>query len=65
MPIEDPAMVVNHLTAPPAASAPLYAAADAGLDIAGFLVQAVWLVCVVGLAAFVIAIVTSAYRAIF
>jgi hypothetical protein len=33
----------------------LYAAAAGGLDIAGFLVQAVWLMCVVGLAACVIA----------
>ena len=56
---------VNHPTRPDGRLRALYAAAAAGLDIAGFAVQAVWLMCVVGLAAFVIAIVGGAYHAIF
>lgn len=43
----------------------LYAATAAGLDIVGFLVQAVWLVCVLGLIVPVSAIVAGTYRAIF
>jgi len=56
---------MNHPTRPDGRLRALYAAAAAGLDTAGFLVQAVWLMCVVGLAAFVVAIVASAYQAIF
>jgi hypothetical protein len=43
----------------------LYAAAAASLDIGAFLVQALWLVCVVALAGFVLAIAGGAYHAIF
>ena len=40
------------------------AAAAAGLDIATFVVQAVWLVCVLGLVVLVVAIIPAASRAI-
>jgi hypothetical protein len=43
----------------------LYAAASFGLDVAAFVIQAVWLMCVVGLAAFVLAFIAGAYQALF
>ena len=56
---------MNHRTRPEGRLRAIYAAAAAGLDVAGFVVQAVWIMCVVGLAAFVVAIVGGAYHAIF
>jgi hypothetical protein len=56
---------VNHATRPEGRLRALYAAAAASLDIASFAVQAVWLMCMVGLAALVVAIVAGAYDAIF
>jgi hypothetical protein len=56
---------VNHPAGPDGRLRALYAAAAAGLDIAGFVVQAVWLMCVVGLAAFVVAIAAGVVDALF
>lgn len=42
----------------------LYAMAAAGLDIGSFVVQAVWLLCVVGLTVFVVTIVAAIFHAI-
>ena len=43
----------------------LYAAAAAGLDVASFVVRAVWLVCMVYLLVIVGALVSGAVQAIF
>jgi hypothetical protein len=43
----------------------LYAAASAGLETASFLVRAVWIVCVVVLAFFVVTFAAAAVDAIF
>jgi len=43
----------------------LYAVASAGLDVATFVVQAIWLLCLIGLIAFVAAIAGGVYHAIF
>jgi hypothetical protein len=56
---------VNNPTRPEGRLRALYAVAAAGLDIASFVVQAVWLMCMVGLTALVVAIVTGAYHMIF
>jgi hypothetical protein len=56
---------VNHPNRPDGRLRALYAAAAAGLDIASFTVQAVWIVCLVGLVAVVVSVVAGAYNAIF
>jgi hypothetical protein len=55
---------VNHPTRLDGRLRALSAAAAAGLDIATFVVQAVWLVCVLGLVVLVVALVAGAYHAI-
>jgi hypothetical protein len=56
---------VNHSTPSDGRLRALYAAAAAGLDVATFVVQAVWLVCLVGLAAIAVALVAGVSHAIF
>ena len=55
---------MNHPIRPDGRQRALYAAAAAGLDITAFVVQAVWVMCVVGLAALVVSVVAGAYHAI-
>jgi hypothetical protein len=55
---------VNPPTRPDGRVRALYAATAAGLDIAGLLVQAVWLLCVFGLIVLVGSVVAAAMQAI-
>ena len=55
---------MNPPTRPDGRLRALYAATAAGLDIAGFLVQAVWLLCVFGLIVLVGSVVAAVVHAI-